>query len=396
MHSRDLAPQGAVDPAGEVVVGRKRVTLADVARAAGVSPTTASLVLSGRGRELRISEIVQQRVRAVSDELGYRPNIVSIALSKGTTRTLGFVSDTVATSQLAGDLIKGALDAARRHGYMLFIAESEGDPAAEQQLLDAMLDRQVDGVVLASMFTRLRRTPDALADVPSVLLNTLPLEPGRVPAVVPDEHEAGRAAARLLLDAGHRRIHLIGAGPDVHSVPAGTVAGRERLAGICEVLADVGLEPASGHVLEDWTPLHGRQAVAELLGTTPDVGALLCFNDRVAFGAYQALQAAGRRVPDDVSVVSFDDAPLAQWLEPGLTTFAIPHEQLGGRAVELLLQLVDASRRGAAPGGATAHAGVHRLPMPLRRRGSVAPRATAPPRTAAPAQGRPDAGRSSC
>lgn len=351
-------------------MGRKRVTMADVALAAGVSPTTVSLVLSGRGNELRISDAVQQRVHAVSDEMGYRPNIVSIGLSKGTTRTLGFVSDTVATSQLAGDLIKGALEAAREHGYMLFIGETEGDAASEQQLLDAMLDRQVDGIILASMFTRLRPLPTALEDVAAVLLNTLPLEPTTVPAVVPDEYAAGRAAARALLDAGHRQIHLVGAGPEAHAVSAGTVAGRERLSGIRDALAEEGLEPASGHVIRDWLPENGRRAVTDLLNAFPAPGALLCFNDRLAFGAYQVLQEAGLRVPDDVSIVSFDDAPLAEWLEPGLSTFAIPHEALGRRSVELLLELVHAGQSGGPVGAPPGT--VHRLDMPFLVRGSIA------------------------
>ncbi len=349
----------------------KRVTLADVARAAGVSSTTASLALAGRGDELRISQAVQERVRAVSDELGYRPNIVSIGLRKGRTHTLGFVSDTVATSQLAGDMIKGAIDAARENGFMLFIGETEGDPDAERQLLDAMHDRQVDGVVLASMFTQTRTVPDALLQFRAVLLNALPATTTPVPVVVPDEYAAGRAATRLLLDAGHTDVHLVGVGTDDDAVPPRTVAGHERLAGILDALREVGLRPASGHLCDDWQPPEGRRAVEDLLRTHERPGALLCFNDRLAFGAYQALQHAGLRIPDDVSVLSFDDYPLAAWMDPGLSTFAIPHELLGRRAVELLLAQIR-SGPDAPPDPV-----VHRLEMPLRARGSVAAPATA-------------------
>lgn len=341
----------------------RRVTLADVARAAGVSSTTASLALSGRGDELRISRAVQDRVRAAAGELGYRPNIVSIGLRKGTTRTLGFISDTVATSQLAGDMIRGAIEAAREHGFLLFIGETEGDDEAEQQLLDAMLDRQVDGIVLASMFTRTRPAPQT-GRVPTVLLNTVPSEPTPMPAVIPDEEQAGRQAARLLVEAGHRDIHLVGGGPHPGDVAPGTVAGTERLAGILAELAAHGLAPASGHVCDDWLPPYGYTATRELLAAHPRPGALLCFNDRIAFGAYQALREAGLEVPDDVSVVSFDDYPLAEWLRPGLTSFAIPHEALGRRAVELLLEQVQG-------GPAGEDGAVHRLPLPLHARASV-------------------------
>lgn len=342
----------------------RRVTLADVARAAGVSSTTASLVLSGRGSELRISPGVQERVRDASAELGYRPNIVSVGLRKGTTRTLGLVSDTVATGQMAGDMIKGAIEAARDHGYMLFIGETEGDPAIESALIDAMLDRRVDGIMLTSMFTRTRAVPAALERLPTVLLNTLPAGPTRAPAVIPDEVEAGRAAARLLLDAGHRDIHLVGAGPGPDDVPPDTVAGVERLTGIREVLHAAGLEPASGHLCDDWVPPQGWAATHDLLERHPHPRAVVCFNDRLAFGAYQALGEAGLRIPQDVSVVSFDNYPMADWLRPGVSSFAIPHEELGRRAVELLLAEVT---------GTPTDPAVHRLPVPLRARGSVSP-----------------------
>lgn len=346
-------------------MARGRVTLADVARAAGVSSTTASLVLSGRGDELRISRTVQDKVRDAAAELSYRPNIVSIGLRKGKTRTLGLVSDTVATSQLAGDMIKGAIEAARDHGFMLFIGETEGDAEIEASLLEAMHDRQVDGIILTSMYTRTRSVPALLDRVPTVLLNTLSTKPTVAPAVVPDEIEAGRAAARLLLAAGHREIHLIGAGPEPEDVPPGGVAGVERLAGIREVLAASGLRPASGHLCDDWLPPIGWRATRDLLVRHPTPGAIICFNDRLAFGTYQALQEAGLRIPDDVSVVSFDDYPMAEWLRPGLSSFAIPHEQLGRRAVELLIEAVQ-DGIGSEPGR------VHRYPLPLHARESVA------------------------
>lgn len=351
-------------------MSRRRVTLAEVARQAGVSTTTASLVLSGRGGELRISAAAQDRVREVSEQLGYRPNIVSRGLRKGSSLTLGFISDTVATSQLAGDMIKGALEAAHERGFMLFIGETEGDEAVERQLLEALLDRQVDGIILASMFTRSRGLPVGLDHVPAVLLNALPTDGSTpVPTVVPDELGSGRAAARLLLDAGHRSIHLIGAGPDIDDLPPGTIAGEERLQGILETLDDVGLRPASGHRLDAWLPPAGHQATRDLIAAHGAPGGIITFNDRLAFGAYQALQEAGLSVPQDASIVSFDDHPLADWLHPGLTTFAIPHFDLGHRSVELLLKVIASRRDGAGSAGATAH----RLPMPLRLRGSIGP-----------------------
>ncbi|MER7504431.1 LacI family DNA-binding transcriptional regulator [Nonomuraea pusilla] len=346
----------------------RRVTLADVAKAAGVSRPTASLVLSGRGRELRISEDVEQRVLRAADELQYRPNIVSVGLRTGTSRTIGFVSDTVATSRLAGDMIKGALEAARDRGFMLFIGETEGDAELERLLLQAMHDRQVDGLILASMFTRTIKVPKSVKPMPSVLLNALPKQPAALPAVLPDEVEAGRVAARALLDAGHRDgIYLIGAGPRMRDVPPGSVAAVERLVGIREALGEADVKVAGGRTCPDWQPEYGLTATRELLRTVRP-RALICFNDRIAMGAYQALDDAGLKVPDDVSVVSFDDHPIASWIRPKLTTVALPHYELGRRAVDVLFTEIDGD-----PAASDRKGDVHRVPMPLRARESVAP-----------------------
>ncbi|MBO3749980.1 LacI family DNA-binding transcriptional regulator [Streptosporangiaceae bacterium NEAU-GS5] len=350
----------------------RRVTLADVAKIAGVSSTTASLVLSGRGRELRISDDVAQRVLKAADDLQYRPNIVSVGLRTGTTRTIGFVSDTVATSRLAGDMIKGALEAARARGVMLFIGETEGDPDLERGLLQAMHDRQVDGIILAAMFTRTIKVPKTITTAPAVLLNALPRQPSPLPSVVPDEVEAGRTAARALLDAGHRDgIHLIGAGPGRRDIPPGSVAAVERLLGIREELNAAGVKIASARVCRDWQPEYGLAATRELLETARPK-ALICFNDRIALGAYQVLDDYGLKVPDDVSVVSFDDHPLADWMRPKLTTVALPHYDLGRTAVDVLF--AEMERREEE----TDHQGeIHRVPMPLRVRESISRPASA-------------------
>jgi LacI family transcriptional regulator len=349
-------------------VSPRRVTLADVARQAGVSRTTASLVLSGRGRELRISKDVEQRVHEAADELQYRPNIVSVGLRTGTTQTIGFVSDTVATSRLAGDMIKGALEAARERGVMLFIGETEGESDLERGLLQAMHDRQVDGIIFASMFTRAIKVPTSLTTGPAVLLNALPKRPSPLASVVPDEVEAGRAAARILLDAGHRQgIHIVGAGPGVRDVPRGGVAAVERITGIREVLSRAKVKIASGRVFPDWQPEYGYDATRELLERVRP-RALICLNDRLALGAYQALDDAGLKVPDDASVVSFDDHPIATWIRPKLTTIALPHYELGRKAVDVLFAEIDRRRDGT-----DGESQVHRVPMPVRVRDSVGP-----------------------
>jgi LacI family transcriptional regulator len=324
-----------------------RVTLLDVARHAGVSRTTASFVLTGR-RDMRISVDAEQRVLRAARELSYRPNLMARGLRTRTTHTIGLISDTVATEPFAGEIVRGAVNAALRHDQLLFLGETEGAKGVEDRVVRDMLDRGVDGFLYASTYTRVTRTPAVLRDHPFVFLNCLPRGRSAGSAVVPDERAAGASAARALTALGHERIALIGTpAPDVW-------AAVERLAGI----RDAGVTLAAT-VECDWWPEPAYAAVRDFLAGDPAVTGLICLNDRIALGAYQAAQEAGRRVPDDLSVVSFDDSDLAAWLRPALTSVALPHSELGRRAVELLL----------APPETPV---VERIPMRLHERGSVA------------------------
>ena len=332
----------------------QRATLLQVAQRAGVSRSTASFVLAGRHVDMRISEDARQRVLRAAQELDYRPNLMARSLRTKVTRTIALVSDTIASDQYAGRAIHGSLAAAVAHGRLLFIGETEGDPVVEERLISDFLDRQVDAFVYASMFTRHVRLPQQLKGQPVVLLNCLTR--AARPAqhqIIPDELAAGWSAAATLLEAGHRGgIHLVGS-PGEH-----VFAARERLAGIREGLhaADVRL----AETIEcDWWPDSAYEAVSQALagGLLPQ--ALICLNDRIALGAYQALREAGLTIPHDVSVLSFDDSDLAAWLRPQLTSVSLPHYQLGWEAVEKLL----------GPSGEPA---VTRVPMPVRRRASVA------------------------
>lgn len=347
-------------------MGRRRVTLADVAKATGVSTTTVSLVLTGRGRELRISEEAERRVRSTAQRLGYRRNTLTVGLGAGRTQTIGFVSDSVASSEPVGDMIKGALEAAHRRGFVLFCGEGGGDPDSERTLVEAMRDRRVDGIVFASATTRSVVLPEGLDHGPAVLLNALPAASSALPAVLPDEVGAGRSAALVLIDAGHRDgIHLLGAGPGVDDVPQGSIAAVERLLGIRQVFDAARIEAAAAHLCPEWTVEDGFHAARAMMRRYRPK-ALLCLNDRLAFGACQALAEAGLSVPGDVSVVSFGGDPIASWMRPRLTTVALPHHELGVTAVELLFAA--AERRG--PGTLPA---VHRVPMTVRHGESVKP-----------------------
>ncbi|QFZ20895.1 LacI family DNA-binding transcriptional regulator [Saccharothrix syringae] len=344
---------------------RPRVTLADVAAASGVSVATVSLVLSGRAKELRISARVERRVRATAEELGYRRRTLPAGSRAGGPPAMGFVSDAVASSEIPGDLIRGAVEAAHRHGFVLFVGESGGDPDLERTLVTSMHDRQVGGIVFATGYPRRVLLPEVLNAAPFVLLNVLPIGRAPVNAVLPDDVEAGRAAARVLVDAGHRDgIHLIGTGPTPNDIPRNYPAAVERLTGACEAFREAGVEVVGVHPCLKWMPEDGYRATRALLAHHRPK-ALLCFSDRLAFGAYRALGEAGLSVPDDVSVVGIDNQSIASWMHPRLTTVALPHYQLGSTAVELLLDLTRRRTRGNGP------ATVHRVAMPTVYGGSV-------------------------
>jgi LacI family transcriptional regulator len=335
----------------------RRVTLADVARRAGVSRTTASFVLSGRS-DMRISAAAQARVLLAAQELAYRPNLTARGLRTSVTHTIGFVSDTVATTQYAGELIQGSLEAATARDHLLFIAETGGDPAVEARVLDGMADRQVDGLVYASLYAR-RIVPPALPRGRRLVLLNCVAPGSDVPSVLPDDEAAGAEVARAVLAAGHRDdVYVVGGHHHTDRTPDGALAGHDRMRGVFAAFAAAGARVA-GVTECAWEPDEGYRAVTALLARGGRPAALICCNDRLALGAYQALREAGLEIPGDVAVASFDDSPLASWLRPQLTSARLPHHRMGQTAVELLL------------GPHPADPGPHRVPMDLALRGSL-------------------------
>ena len=333
-----------------------RVTLSQVAQLAKVSPATASFVMSERA-DMRISPETEERVRAAAAKLGYRPNLTARSLRTGTFGTIAFVSDLISSTPFAGAAVRGALEATRAGGALMFMGETLGDPEVEQRVLEGLIDRGVDGFIYAAMSTRKVALPSALQGVPVVLLNCEDPGAPEVSCVLPDERAAGAAAASLLLEAQHADgIYLLGA-TNPRQMPW---ALRERRDGVVARLRSEGVRLEGSLRADEWEPAAGRTAVAELLdvGTVPR--ALICMNDRLAFGAYQALASHKISVPDQVSVVSFDDTSLAGWLQPSLTSIALPHYELGRLAIELL-QSRDLM------------SGPHRVPMPVQDRESIAP-----------------------
>lgn len=329
----------------------KRATLTDVARLAGLSPTTVSMVLNERPNS-RLSEDAAERVRAAAAKLNYRPNPAARGLRLGKTRTVGFISDEVTITRYASAMIRGLLEVAEERDHTVLISESGRRADRIASALELMLDRQADGIVFGLMGAKQIDVP-VIADVPVVLSNAR--SASGLPCVLPDEFRAGFEAAHYLLERGHRRIAFIGRSEALLD-PVLSVTIGARYAGLDAALAESGIEFVHQVDGRFWEPDLGYAGAQEVFQRT-EVTAIIAANDRVAFGVYQAAQERGLRIPDDLSVVSFDDEYLASYLRPQLTTMQIPYLDMGRVAMELVLD-------GDAPTETL-------VPMPLQERGSV-------------------------
>lgn len=311
----------------------RRPTLADVAALSGMSKTAVSLILNERPGS-RLSAEAVQRVRAAADQLGYKPNPAAQSLRLGKTRSIGFISDEVTITRYASGMIRGVLAAAKRLDHTVLMAEVAGRMDDIGTVMGAMLDRRVDGLVIGLMAARLIDVPRPKPAVPIVIVNGRTSDD--LPSVLPDEYAAGRAVADALIGAGHRRIGIIGDLPHVVDDPRQSVTIGLRFAGIDDALRRAGIDAVRAPV-DGWSNEVGFLGARRMLERHSDLTALLAGNDNVAFGIYQSLSELQLRVPEDVSVISFDDEELAGYLRPGLTTARLPYEEMAGRGVEMLL-----------------------------------------------------------
>lgn len=308
----------------------RRVTMKDVALAAGVSTTTVSHVINNK-RGARIGDDARRRVNVAIKDLGYRPNVLAKNLVEGGSGFIGLVADSIASTPFAGQIVRGAQDEAWRHGLVLLLANTEDSLDAERQAISKMLGYSVRGILYSRWYHHEVQPPPELAEVPHVLVNCYAAD-GNSVAVVPDEASGGRAAAEQLLSQGHRRIAFL-------NTQTPSPAHDGRLTGYRQALESFGM-PFDPALVSECDPVQegGYHATQWLL----DSGAtgLCCHNDRVAMGLFDGLRERGIRVPDDISVVGFDDQEvIAAHLRPPLSTVALPHYELGAAGVRILLGL---------------------------------------------------------
>ncbi len=302
----------------------ERVTIYQVAKAAGVSAATVSRALNGGP----VAPETQRRVLEAVRRLGYRPDRLAQGLATGKSRTVGVVIPD-ATGPLYGQMQRGLAEALAEAGFGYIATESRREPRREEALLDEMLSRKVEALVLVGSGLPPEALKARFGRLPPVVLVEREGGEAGAPTLQIDNEGAAYRATRHLIEAGHRRIaHIRGL----------RRAGREREAGYRRALAEAGLAP--GPVVDgDFTEAGGYRA-AQALFRAGGFSAVFAANDRMALGVYRAAYEAGRRIPEDVSVVGFDNLGFSAYLTPPLTTVEQPAHRLGvlaGRAVLALL-----------------------------------------------------------
>ncbi|SIM61768.1 LacI family DNA-binding transcriptional regulator [Micromonospora cremea] len=336
-------------------MGRRRsqsVTLSDVANRAGTSVATASKALNSRAE---VAPETRERVLRAAAELSFQPNVLARGLISGRTRTVGLLTDELG-GRFAIPILLGAENALGNGQMSVLLCDARGDAIRRQHYIRTLLARQVDGFIVVGDSNDLRSSLTQDIPVPVVYAYAESTDPNDL-SIVADDEGGARLAAEHLVSHGRRRIGHI-TGPDTYR------AARDRAAGLRTVLAEAGLTPAGDPLYGEWSQRWGRHAARLLLAARPDVDAIFCGNDQVAAGAADTLRDLGRRIPDDVALVGYDNWEFfAADCRPPLTTVDLNLEQLGAAAVNHLFAAMDGN-----PG-----AGVIRQPGRLVVRESTGP-----------------------
>ena len=304
-------------------------TMTDVARLAGVSQSTVSLVLNN-SPAANIPDQTREKVLEASRQLGYRPNAIARALHGNGSGVIGFITDELVTTNFAGNIYKGAQDAAWKRHKMLMLINLNNRKGMLEEALEAMMSYQVESFIFATKYHHEFVLPDKQINVPVIFTNCFdPLN--RYSSIVPNERAGAKHAVKHLIAKGHRKIAFLS---NAKRIPA--TAGREE--GYRDALAEHGI-PYRRELLKrvQITSIEVFEAVKSLLSYADRPTALLCYNDRGAATAYFACQALGLRVPVDVSIMGFDNQTvITEYIVPGLTTMQLPHYEMGQEAVRFL------------------------------------------------------------
>jgi LacI family transcriptional regulator len=330
VHKGRTAPGSAAKPAAS-----SRPTIKDVAEKCGVHPSTVSRALSPAMSHL-VAPDVAKRIRNAAASLGYQPNVTAAGLRTGRSGLIGVLAPDIADPGFP-PILSGITETLGAEGYATIVVDVGADPARQQPLVDKLIARGVDGLVLATVTLNDPVIAHCLAaSIPVVLVNRIDAA-RKLPAVATDDEAGMRLAVDHLVGLGHASIGHIAGPPDVST-------GAMRRAGFRIAVSRAGL-PAQASLIETaraYTREEGRLAALRLLDRKTRPTAIVAANDLLALGIYDALAERGLRCPADVSVVGHNDMPYVDMLSPPLTTVRIAQRSMGNQAARLLLDAIAA------------------------------------------------------
>jgi LacI family transcriptional regulator len=317
----------------------KRITIKDVAQAAGVSTQTVSRVMN---KSSYVSEETRHKVEEIVEELGYNPSALARSLSQQRSYTLGVV--TFGLKHIGPSrTLNGVADKADELGYMLLMKELDNfDTNRLDDVITSLLARQVDGIIwVAPEIGDNHAWVDARLARIAVPVLFIAMRPrSGIFSVATDNYQGGVMAVRHLLDCGRRKIaHISG--------PSTWWEADERKRGWREVLTSAGLDAPENHCVEgNWSSASGQQAFAQLIKTFPDMDALFVGNDQMALGALREALRRGIAVPEQLAVVGFDNLPESAYFFPSLTTIAQDLQLLGEQSVQSVVEMIESRQQG--------------------------------------------------
>ncbi|HEY6537789.1 MAG TPA: LacI family DNA-binding transcriptional regulator [Candidatus Dormibacteraeota bacterium] len=311
-------------------MARRRVTLRDVARSAGVHPGTASRALNSERRHLVNGETAA-RVLEAAQALEFRPDPAARSLKTRRSYTVGVLIPDL-NNPLFPPIVRGIEDTLTSQGYVALIGNTDNDEVRERRVFEGMHSRHVDGFIVATARERHPLLDQAAAEeLPLVLVNRV-LADNSFPSASVDDAVGSQQAVTHLREIGHRRLAHVAGPQDVST-------GRGRLQGFAAGMGQAGLvvDPDLVAVARGFSRAEGQRCLREILSRRRDFTAVVAGNDLLALGCYAALEEAGLACPEDLSVVGFNDMPFIDQLRPPLTSVHIPHYQIGAAAAELML-----------------------------------------------------------
>lgn len=311
---------------------RRPVGLKDVANAVGVNVSTVSRALNPSSGHPISPEMIE-RIRKASKKLGYRPNLAAYSLKTNISKIIGVVVPDI-TDPVFPPIIRGIEEGLERHGYVSIVANTDNDPRREGRVIESLNSRGVDGFILATM----PREPDrVLSQIkrPVVSVTRTSNDP-HISSVAHEDEEGVRRLVNHLASLGHRDIAVI-AGPQAVST------GFRRFNAFVQHRNELGLGTSTcmSAFATAFTEAEGERCAEELLVRYKRFTAVMCANDRLAIGAIAAFQRQNLRCPDDISITGFNDMPLADRLQPPLTTVRVQHHKAGAQSADLIVEILD-------------------------------------------------------